>query len=159
NPAVPTTTSGLSTQGIIAVDNSAAGAVYKGLALLNVPAGNILPAGEYLFATSFHAGTIDVFDQNFHAATLPAGALHDPKLPPGYAPFAIAALNGNIYVPYALQDADKHDDVAGAGHGFVDVYNANGSLIQRIGGAGVQTELNSPWGLTMAPANFGKFSN
>lgn len=159
NPTVSLNGSAPSTQAMRAVDNSAAGAIYKGLALMTIPAGAPLAAGEYLFASNFHSGKIDVFDKGFQPVTVPAGAFQDPTLPAGYAPFGIQALNGNLYVTYAKQDADKHDDVAGAGHGFVDVYNPAGYLIQRVGGAGVQTELNSPWGIAQAPANFGKFSN
>lgn len=159
SPTVSSNNTTPSTQAFIGVDNSAAGAIYKGLALMTVPAGTLLPAGEYAFATNFHSGNIDVFDSGFHAVTLPAGAFQDPTLPAGYAPFGIQSLNGNIYVTYAKQDGDKHDDVAGAGHGYVDVYNPAGYLIQRLGGPGVQNELNSPWGITQAPADFGKFSN
>ncbi len=158
NPGISSNNTAPSTQSFFGVDNSASGAVYKGLAEMTIPAGSALATGPYLFATNFHSGQIDVFDQNFHAATLPAGAFHDPLIPAGYAPFGIQALNGNIYVTYALQDANKHDDVAGAGHGYVDVFNANGYLIQRLGGPGAQPELNSPWGMTMAPQGFGKFS-
>ncbi len=147
------------THAIREVDSSPAGAVYKGLALLAAPSGSTLPAGQYLLATDFHNNRIDVFDASFQPVTLPLGAFHDPTLPANYAPFGIQVLNGNVYVTYAQQDADRHDDVAGAGHGFVDVYTPGGFFIQRIGGVGRQPELNSPWGLTLAPANFGRFSN
>jgi uncharacterized protein (TIGR03118 family) len=153
NPTVSSTTA------VLAVDNSASGAVYKGLTVFNIPAGNTLSAGQYIFASNFHAGTIDVFDQNFQPVTLSAGAFHDPNIPAGYAAFGIQSLNGNLYVAYAKQDADKHDDVAGPGHGFVDVYSPSGALIRRLGGSGVQSELNSPWGVTIAPSSFGQFSN
>jgi uncharacterized protein (TIGR03118 family) len=144
---------------VLAVDNSATGAVYKGLALLTIPAGTGIPAGSYLFATDFHNNKIDVFDSNFNPVTLPAGAFHDPTIPAGYAPFGIQAVNGNLVVTYAKQDADRHDDVAGAGNGFVDVYSSGGFFLQRLGGIGTQRELNSPWGVTVAPPSFGAFSN
>jgi uncharacterized protein (TIGR03118 family) len=140
------------------VDDSADGAVFKGLALLSVPAGSTLPQGQYLLATDFHNNRIDVFDASFQPVTLPLGAFSDPTLPAGYAPFGIQMLGGNVYVTYAQQDAAKHDDVAGVGHGLVDVYTPGGFFIQRVGGIGTQPELNSPWGLAMAPADFGKFS-
>lgn len=124
-------------------------AVYKGLAI------GSNAAGTFLFATNFRAGTVDVFDSQFQKVTL-AGSFTDPRLLPGYAPFGIANLNGNLYVTYALQDAQKHDDVAGPAHGFVDVYDTNGHLIRRLVTRG---RLNSPWGLAMAPAAFGRFSN
>jgi uncharacterized protein (TIGR03118 family) len=90
---------------------------------------------------------------------LPLGAFSDPTIPAGYVPFGIQALGGNLYVSYAQQDAAKHVDVPGPGHGFVDVFTHGGFFIQRIGGTSRQPELNSPWGMALAPADFGKFSN
>src|SRR5205807_501730 len=100
------------THAILAVDNSAAGAVYKGLAL------GFNASGAFLFATNFHAGRVDVFDSNFHPVQMPEGAFKDSMIPAGYAPFGISAINGKLYVTFAKQNAAKHDDVAGAGHGF-----------------------------------------
>ncbi|HEV3339277.1 MAG TPA: TIGR03118 family protein, partial [Pirellulales bacterium] len=131
------------------------GAVFKGLALANTGTAN------ELFATDFHNGQIDVFNASFHQVTLAAGAFVDPNLPAGYAPFGITNLGGKLYVSYALQNAQKHDDVAGFGHGFVDIFNTSGVLQQRLitGTPGDPTSpLNSPWGMVMAPANFGAFS-
>jgi len=133
---------------VLAVDNSASGAVYKGLAIDNPPAGN------FLYATNFHAGTIDVFDSHFNPVHIP-GAFTDPTLPAGYAPFGIQNIGGTIYVTYALQDADKHDDVPGEGHGFVNAFDTAGNLIRRVASKG---QLDSPWGLALAPADFGSFS-
>ena len=130
---------------VIAVDNSGSGAVYKGLAI----------AGSRLYASNFHAGTVDIFDDHFNPVHLP-GAFTDPDLPAGYAPFGIQDIGGTIYVTYALQDADKHDDVAGQGHGFVDAFDTDGNLVRRVASKG---ELDSPWGLALAPADFGVFSN
>ena len=65
-------------------------------------------------------------------------------------------INGKLYVTYAKQDADKHDDVAGLGNGFVDVFDTNGNLLEQLVSNG---PLNSPWGLALAPGNFGQFSN
>jgi uncharacterized protein (TIGR03118 family) len=131
------------------VDNSTAGAVYKGLALATAD------SGPRLYAANFNAGTVDVFDTNF-APVMRAGAFTDPNIPSGFAPFNIQNLGGRLYVTYAKQDDQQHDDVAGPGNGFVDIYDLNGTLLQRlISGA----PLNSPWGLAMAPASFGAFSN
>ena len=124
------------------------GAVYKGLAI------DSATAGQKLYATDFHNGKVDIFDSSFHAVTI-AGAFTDPHLPAGFAPFGIQNIGGVIYVTYALQDADKHDDVAGPGNGFVDAYDTSGHLIRRVASAG---ELNSPWGLALAPDDFGRFS-
>jgi uncharacterized protein (TIGR03118 family) len=134
---------------VIAVDSSASGAVYKGLAIASTA------TGDMLYATNFHAGTVEVFDGHFTAVQL-AGAFTDPTLPAGYAPFGIQNIGGIIYVTYALQDADAHDDVAGEGHGFVNAFDTNGNLIRRVAS---RDNLNSPWGLALAPADFGAFSN
>jgi len=123
-------------------------AVYKGLAI------DSATAGSRLYATDFHNGKVDIFDSSFHTVTI-AGAFTDPNLPTGFAPFGIQNIDGTIYVAYALQDANKHDDVAGPGNGFVDAYDTSGNLIRRVASAG---ELNSPWGLALAPVDFGRFS-
>jgi uncharacterized protein (TIGR03118 family) len=135
------------THAILEVDNSSTGAVYKGLALGSNASGNLL------FATNFNAGTVDVFDKNFKKVNLPFA---DPKLPTGFAPFGIRNINGSLYVTYAEQDDDAHDDVAGPGNGFIDVFDTNGVLLRRLVSGGA---LNSPWGLALAPGNFGTFSN
>jgi uncharacterized protein (TIGR03118 family) len=134
---------------VIAVDSSASGAVYKGLAIASTA------TGDMLYATNFHAGRVEVFDGHFHSIQL-TGAFTDPTLPAGYAPFGIQNIGGIIYVTYALQDADAHDDVAGEGHGFVNAFDTNGNLIRRVAS---RDNLNSPWGLALAPADFGAFSN
>jgi uncharacterized protein (TIGR03118 family) len=137
------------THAILAADRSGVGAIYKGLAL----AGN--GSGHFLYATDFHNNRIDVFDSGFHLVTAPGG-FTDTKIPRGYAPFGIQNILGALYVTYAKQDEDGEDDVAGPGFGFVDVFDADGNLIRRFARHGT---LNAPWGLAMAPANFGRFSN
>jgi uncharacterized protein (TIGR03118 family) len=124
------------------------GAVYKGLALAH------RPSGPMLLAANFHDARIDVFDGSF-APVPSAGMFTDPTLPAGYAPFNVAEIRGQVFVTYAKQDADAHDDVAGPAHGFVDVYTTSGAWVQRFATHGV---LDSPWGMTIAPANFGQFS-
>jgi uncharacterized protein (TIGR03118 family) len=137
---------------VIAVNNSASGAVYKGLAIATGT-----PTGDFLYATNFHAGTVDVFNSTFVQvnSTLSPGAFTDPDLPPGYAPFGIQNLNGVIYVTYALQDPLKHDDVPGKGHGFVNAFDTAGKLLRRVAS---KEKLTSPWGLALAPPDFGFFS-
>jgi len=137
------------THAILAVDNSPTGAIYKGLALAANGTAN------FLYATGFHHNKIDVFDAQFHPATL-AGTFTDPDLPVGFAPFGIHNLNGDLCVTYARQDDDKKDDVPGKGLGVVDLFDANGRLIRRFASGGT---LNAPWGLALAPADFGRFSN
>src|SRR5262249_23641929 len=117
---------------------------YKGLALENV-AGN-----SYLFGADFKGGQIDVLKGSSGAPNL-TGSFTDPNLPSGYAPFNIQNLGGTLYVSYAVVGATG-DDVAGAGNGVVDAFDAQGTLIRRIATGGV---LNSPWGLAIAPASFG----
>jgi uncharacterized protein (TIGR03118 family) len=145
NPNVPPPPP--STMSFIVVDHSKEGAVYKGLAIASTP------TGDFLYAADFHNARVDIFDGNFNPVT-PPGAFVDPKLPQGYAPFGIQNINGVIFVTYAKQNAEKHDDVPGPGHGFVDVYNTSGGLLARVATRGA---LNSPWGLALAPASFGRF--
>jgi uncharacterized protein (TIGR03118 family) len=121
------------------------GAVYKGLAI-GTDNGTTL-----LYATNFRHGTVDVFNDQFQQVM----SLTDGSLPAGYAPFNAQVLNGNLFVTYAQQDKFKHDDVAGAGNGFVDEYTLNGQLIDRVASNG---PLNSPWGLAIAPSDFGKYA-
>jgi uncharacterized protein (TIGR03118 family) len=139
---------------VIAADESASGSVYKGLAY------GVNAKGAFLFATNFHNGTVDVFGPNgsdglFTKVTTLDGHFTDPEIPGGYSPFNIANIDGDLFVTYAKQDAQKHDDVAGAGHGFVDVFDTDGHLIRRFESRG---RLNSPWGITRASFAFGPYS-
>jgi uncharacterized protein (TIGR03118 family) len=135
---------------LVRADRSAVGlgAVYKGLAIANNGAGN------HIYATNFRFGTIEVFDADYTLVSL-SGSFTDKRIPAGFAPFNIQELGGRLYVTYAMQKPDKHDDQAGAGFGFVDVFDLNGNLLRRLVKHGA---LNSPWGLALAPDNFGPFS-
>jgi uncharacterized protein (TIGR03118 family) len=159
---------------IIAVDNSGnnftqpdplkqTGAVYKGLTIASATT-PIFPSDPasttVIYASNFRSGQVEAYDTNFQRVTS-AGAFADSRLPQGYAPFDVQVLNGKVYVTYAKQDAAKHDDVAGPGNGFVDVFNLDGSpglangqkrLISR-------GDLNSPWGLAIAPSTTSATSN
>ena len=113
----------------------ATGAVYKGLALANNG------GADFLYATNFHAGTVDVFDSSFQQVTLASGAFTDPGSPrdslrSGSRASRSRAPHRVLFVTYAKQDADKHDDVAGRGHGFVDVFDTSGNLLQRVASRG-----------------------
>ena len=143
NPGVPPPT--LSTQTEVAVDNSTAGSVYKGLAIGSVGSSN------FLYATDFVNGHIDVFDKTFHAVDMP---FVDPGLPAGYGPFGIQNIGGHLFVTYAKQSGGN-DEVAGQSLGFVDEFETDGTFITRVATRG---QLNAPWGLAMAPSNFGRFS-
>ena len=135
-----------SSQAEASVDLSGVGAVFKGLAIGSNASGN------YLFATDFANAKIDVFDTNYNQATL-SGSFTDPNIPSGFAPFGIQNINGTLYVTYAKQDATKHDDSKGPGNGYVDSFDTNGNLLGRLISRG---NLNSPWGLTIAPTSFGQ---
>ena len=136
---------------LIAVDNSRHGAPteasYDGLAIVSTA------AGSRLYAADFHNRRVDAFDGAFGAVAAP---FTDPALPAGFAPFNIASLNGAVLVAYAVADADGFDPVPGAGRGIVDVFDSSGGLSKRLitGGA-----LNVPYGMAIAPHNFGAFSD
>jgi uncharacterized protein (TIGR03118 family) len=140
-------------QAVLAVDNpdTTNGAVYKGL-VFGVNAKN----GVLLFATNFRAGTVDVFDHTYAKITTDGG-FADPNIPSGFAPFGIGIqnINGDLFVTYAKQNAQKHDDVAGPGNGFVDVFDTDGNLLRRFAS---RRPLNSPWGVARASFAFGRFS-
>jgi len=129
------------------VDNSmgGSGAVYKGLAI------GFDGVSNHLYASNFRSGAVEVLKSDFS----PAASFTDPKIAAGYAPFGIQNLGGVLYVTYAMQNAAMHDDVAGQGHGFVDAFDMKGNLLDRLVSHG---QLNSPWGLAIAPASFGAFA-
>jgi uncharacterized protein (TIGR03118 family) len=131
-------------------DGAAAGAVYKGAALASQGTSN------FLYAADFHNARVDVFDAGFNQVAT-AGGFADPALPAGYAPFGIQAIGNRIYVSYAKQDDQARDEVDGMGLGVVDVFDTAGQLVKQLVPAG--GALNAPWGLAIAPANFGPFSN
>jgi uncharacterized protein (TIGR03118 family) len=141
--------------GVVAADQSSAGAVYKMLAMGRAGGAN------YLYATNFHNGTVDVFDKNFALHTFFAGQFTDPNAPAEFAPFSVANINGILFVTYAKQNAAMHDDVAGPGNGFIDEFDTGGHFLERFASGtaagGTLTALNSPFGMTIAPAGFGSF--
>jgi uncharacterized protein (TIGR03118 family) len=138
---------------VIAADNSTSSAVYKSLAFA------VNSKGPLLYAANFRAGTVDVFGPSGAGGLFtPAstdGGFHDPNIPAGYAPFNIVSIDGDLFVSYAQQNAAKHDDVKGPGHGFVDIFDTDGHLLRRFASRG---PLNSPWGMTRASFDFGRFS-
>jgi uncharacterized protein (TIGR03118 family) len=135
------------TSAVVAYDNSASGAVYKGLALLN---------GTFLLAANFNSGKVDVYDRNFNPTSL-SGSFTDPKLPASFAPHGIHVIGNQIYVAYAMQDAPKHDAQPGAGLGQVDIFDTNGNFVSTFVSVGAQ--LNAPWGVVQTPSTFGAFPN
>jgi uncharacterized protein (TIGR03118 family) len=136
---------------VIAVDHSTAtdgvgdvGANYKGLALVTTP------SGEFIYATSFRFGRVDVFNSHFNLVN----SFTDPTVPAGFAPFGIHNIGGKLFVTFAKQGPGKGDDDARPGNGFVDVFAPNGDLLQRLVSRG---RLDSPWAVTLAPPSFGSF--
>ncbi len=125
-------------------------AVYKGVTLATNGTGTVL------LAANFRAATVDMFDGNLHLA----GQFSDTHAPDGYAPFNIQHLGGMVIVTFAKQDADKHDDVAGPGNGLIDLFNPMSGTFHRLvtgkDAGGKLKEINSPWGVAVAPANFGE---
>ena len=131
----------------VARDNGA-NAVYKGLAVATVK------GKSFLYATNFRSGRVEAYDSTFTPVEMPGGLFVDPGLPAGYGPFGIAEIMGHLYVSFAKQDATLHDDTAGPGHGFVDVFTNTGAFVRRLVTRGA---LNSPWGMALAPRSFGRF--
>lgn len=124
-------------------------AVYKGLALGTVS------GASYLYATDLHNNKVDVFDTNFSKPAAMQGKFVDSTMPAGFVPFGITALNGQLYVTYAMQDTAKHDEVTGAGLGYVDIFDFSGNFVGRFASGGA---LNAPWGIAQAPTGFGSLA-
>jgi uncharacterized protein (TIGR03118 family) len=137
------------TAAALLVDNSATTAVYKGCAIGGTSSSTLL------YAADFRHGKVAVWDGNLNPVQF-SNAFIDPAVPAGFAPFNIMSLNGALYVTYAKQDDQKMDDVAGAGNGYVAIFNMAGGLQTNLIDQG---PLNSPWGLAIAPSTFGDFAN
>jgi uncharacterized protein (TIGR03118 family) len=129
-------------------------AVYTGLAIGQVSNGQG-GTTTYLYAADFEHGKIDVYDGMFHAATLD-GSFSDPNIPNSYSIFNVQNIGGKLYVTYAQQSHKEPDEETDRGSGFVDVFDTSGHLLQRLIEG---NHLRAPWGIALAPANFGAFSN
>jgi uncharacterized protein (TIGR03118 family) len=134
---------------ILKVDRSGK-AVYKGVTISEVQ------EHHFIYAANFRSGRIEVFDTNFHRVRMSEEAFDDDDLPKGFAPFNVQAIGQNLYVTFAKQDEEKVDDVPGAGLGFVDVFSPSGRLLARLQHG---PWFNAPWGVTLAPGEFGEFSH
>jgi uncharacterized protein (TIGR03118 family) len=148
NPNVPATAPPASTQAFTAVNNASTGAVYKGLAISNTS------SASHLYAADFHNKKVQMFNGTFGAVNTP-GAFTDPNLPSNYAPFNVRNINNQVYVAYAQRAATGDDEDSGPGHGYIDVYDTSGNFVRRLVSQG---NLNSPWGMAVAPSNFGALS-
>jgi uncharacterized protein (TIGR03118 family) len=141
NPSVPPPPP--STQSVLAATGTPP-AAYTGLAL-----GALANGHQFLYATNPAGNRIDAFDNNFTKTAL-AGSFTDPTLPAGLAPFGIANINGQLFVSYAPMGGLIF------GPGLIDVFDTSGNFVKRFATGGT---LFSPWGMVVAPADFGKFSN
>jgi uncharacterized protein (TIGR03118 family) len=140
------------THGIIAVPENAGPencgkAVYKGLAIATTTDSSGITHG-HLYAANFQSGMVDTFDENFTAVNPFTG----PNLGAGFSPFNVAVLGGKVYVAYAIRNPHTGDNVPGKGSGIVDVFDLDGNFLQRLAQGG---HLKAPWGMAIAPANFG----
>ncbi|RAK60190.1 TIGR03118 family protein [Phenylobacterium hankyongense] len=133
------------THTVVAVDQSASGSIFKGLTL------GLDETSARLFAADFGNGVVSVYDTSFNKIR----SFTDPKLPDGYVPFNVQNLSGLLYVAFAKKEPGAADETVGRGLGFVDVFDTDGHLLRRLIEHG---RLNAPWGLAIAPANFGKFA-
>jgi uncharacterized protein (TIGR03118 family) len=131
---------------VLASSATTPGATFTGLALASNGGSNYLYAADSTYLT----GKIDVFNSSFQPVTLGAGSFTDPNGLPGYVPFNIQLIGGQLYVAYANLNSDGSSNPGG----YVDIYNTNGSFVKRFASGGA---LNAPWGFAVAPANFGSF--
>ena len=135
---------------IVARDDSASGAVYKGISILTPQC-----CREYLALADFHGSFIATYDISFNLLAT-VGSFKDSSLPPGYAPFNIQQIGTEVFVTYALQDVSATNPVVGPGNGIVNSFDQEGNFLRRFVSNG---PLNAPWGIVQASANFGAFSN
>ncbi len=130
--------------------NNGPHAVYKGATISE------LGGKRFLYVANFRSGQIEIYDTNFQRIRFGEEAFDDDRIPRGFAPFNVQAVGANLYVTYAKQDPQKHDDVQGPGFGFVDVFSPNGRLLARLEHG---RWMNAPWGIVLTPADFGEFSH
>jgi uncharacterized protein (TIGR03118 family) len=142
------------TKAVVVVPASKQAAVYKGLAFGT-------NGHNFIFATNFATGEVDVYDSNFTEVSnngKHGKMFHDPQMPKDYAPFGIANINNDLFVTFAKRSADepRQEEQTGAGLGIVDVFSTDGELLQRFASHG---QLNAPWGVALATSGFGKFAS
>ena len=128
---------------VVAVDNSAKGAVYKGL--------GIDTGGKQIYAADFANNEVQIYDSTFTQT----GSFTDNALPKRFAPFNVTLLGGNVYVSFAKREKHGFDELHGKGLGYVDVFDKSGTLQKRLISNG---KLNAPWGMTIAPSGFGTYA-
>ncbi len=124
--------------------------VFKGATIANVG------LNSFLYVADFRQGHLQVFDTSFHHVPSMEALFKDDRLPSGYAPFNVQNIGGDLYVTFGLQDSAKHDQLNGAGLGYVDAFTPTGALLRRFDHG---SWLNAPWGLALASSDFGAFSH
>lgn len=149
NPNVPSIPGQLSTTAIIRVGGSS-NSVLKGATIAE--AGN----ARFLYVADFKDGKIKIYNTNFEQVWFYPSSFVDPFLPAGFAPFNVQNIGGDLYVTFAKQDENKQDEVSGPGLGFVDVFSPHGFLLMRLE---CGDWFNAPWGVALAPSDFGSFSH
>jgi uncharacterized protein (TIGR03118 family) len=141
------------TEAVIEVNENGK-SVFTGATIAQVTEGGINTT--YLYVADFRKGRVQVYDTSFHQVSWGEERFTDDELPEGYAPFNIQNINGNLYVAYAKQDAEKNNAVAGPGSGQVAIFSPSGRLLQRLEHG---PWFNAPWGLALASSDFGAFSH
>ncbi len=150
-PATPISATGQSTA-ITEVDESKVGALFTGLTWVEKE------GTHFLLAANFRQNRIEAFDATFKRAALGFGAFEDERIPRDFAPYNVQAVGATVVVTYAKQNATKTaaDDTCGEQCGFVDVFTAGGRLVQRLENG---PWFLAPWGVALAPQDFGFFSH
>lgn len=129
--------------------------VFKGatIATVDVP---FLGPQSFLYVADFRKGRVQIYDSKFRHVPNMEELFDDDSLPRGFAPFNVQNIGGNIYVTFAQQDSEKHDEVDGAGLGYVDVFSPEGRRLRRLEHG---PWFNAPWGLVQASSDFGSHSH
>jgi uncharacterized protein (TIGR03118 family) len=150
--------SGVNATTAVIMVNTKSASVFKGVAVATIsdPYSPTLGALNFLYVADFRKGHIAVYDANFQRIHMGHDAFRDERIPRGFAPFNVQDIGGNLYVAFAKQDSAKHDEVDGAGIGFVDVFSPTGRLLNRLESG---PWFNAPWGMAQAPTDFGAYSH
>jgi uncharacterized protein (TIGR03118 family) len=146
---------GVNATSAVIVVNTKGASVFKGVTVATIvdPA---MGALDFLYVADFRKGDVDVYDTSFQRIPLGEDAFRDERIPRGFAPFNVQNIGGNLYVAFAEQDSAKHDEVDGAGLGYVDVFSPTGRLLLRLQSG---RWFNAPWGIAQAPSDFGAYSH
>ena len=155
-----------STQAVTLVKTSD-GSSYTGLTSA------FIEGNRFLYAANFTKGRVDIYDNAFHLVNLrkqhfnedsddhdngrsAEDSFVDENLPHNYVPFNVQTIGNDIVVTYVLHEEGARFETDGPGLGFVDIYSSTGQLLQRLEHG---DWLNAPWGVALAPLDFGRFSH